>query len=74
MANAVFEWDEITRNKNGYLTLTAGELEREERYASAMNMWEAAKKAAKSAINKEWASHRAALCLTCVNRFGKRGV
>lgn len=78
MTNAALKGDQIAHqleNKpNGYLALAtrAAELEREERYSPAMSIWVEAKKAAKNALNKEWASHRAELCLTCVTRFGKR--
>ncbi|WP_270809035.1 ANR family transcriptional regulator [Aeromonas sp. QDB08] len=78
MANAVLKGDEIARqvakNPNGYLALAtqAAQLEREERYSPAMSIWVEAKKAARNPLNKEWASHRAELCLTCVTRFGKR--
>lgn len=74
MANAVLKGDEIARNPNGYLALAtrAAELEREERYAAALEMWKAAAKAAKNPLNVEYARQRAALCLTCIHRFGKR--
>ncbi|OSP50045.1 hypothetical protein B7G55_19775 [Aeromonas hydrophila] len=74
MANAVLKGDEIARNPNGYLALAtqAAALEREERYASALEMWKAAAKAAKNPLNVEYARQRVALCLTCIHRFGKR--
>lgn len=74
MANAVLKGDEIARNPNGYLALAtqAADLEREERYAAALEMWKAAAKAAKNPLNVEYASQRVALCLTCIHRFGKR--
>ncbi|MGU5635196.1 ANR family transcriptional regulator [Aeromonas veronii] len=74
MANAVLKGDEIARNPNGYLALAtqAAELEREERYAAALEMWKAAAKAAKNPLNVEYARQRVALCLTCIHRFGKR--
>ncbi len=31
-----------------------------------------ARKAAKNAINRQWATVRADLCMTCIHRFGKR--
>ena len=74
MANAVLKGDEIARNPNGYLALAtqAADLEREERYAAALEMWKAAAKAAKNPLNVEYARQRADLCLTCIHRFGKR--
>lgn len=74
MANAVLKGDEIARNPNGYLALAtqAADLEREERYAAALEMWKAAAKAAKNTLNVEYARQRADLCLTCIHRFGKR--
>lgn len=74
MANAVLKGDEIARNPNGYLALAthASQLEREERYAAALEMWKAAAKAAKNPLNVEYARQRADLCLTCIHRFGKR--
>lgn len=74
MANAVLKGDEIARNPNGYLALAtqAADLEREDRYAAALEMWKAAAKAAKNPLNVEYARQRVALCLTCVHRFGKR--
>lgn len=74
MANAVLKGDEIARNPNGYLALAtqAADLEREERYAAALEMWKAAAKAAKNPLNVEYARQRVALCLTCIHRFGKR--
>ncbi|WP_421195305.1 ANR family transcriptional regulator [Aeromonas jandaei] len=74
MANAVLKGDEIARNPNGYLALAtrAAELEREERYAAALEMWKAAAKVAKNPLNVEYARQRTDLCLTCIHRFGKR--
>jgi hypothetical protein len=78
MANAVLKGDEIAhqvaKNPNGYLALAtqAAQLEREERYISARTMWKAAAKAAKNQLNVEYARQRAAFCLTCIHRFGKR--
>ncbi|MBL0634204.1 ANR family transcriptional regulator [Aeromonas dhakensis] len=74
MANAVLKGDEIARNPNGYLALAtqAADLEREERYSAALEMWKAAAKAAKNPLNVDYARQRAALCLTCIHRFGKR--
>jgi hypothetical protein len=74
MANAVLKGDEIARNPNGYLALAtqAAQLEREDRYAAALEMWKAAAKAAKKQLNVEYARQRAAFCLTCIHRFGKR--
>lgn len=74
MTNAVLKGDEIARNPNGYLALAtqAADLEREERYAAALEMWKAAAKAAKNPLNVEYARQRVALCLTCIHRFGKR--
>jgi len=78
MANAVLKGDEIAhqvaKNPNCYLALStqAAQLEREERYAAALEMWKAAAKAAKNPLNVEYARQRADLCLTCIHRFGKR--
>lgn len=74
MANAVLKGDEIASNPNGYMALAtqAAQLEREERYAAALEMWKAAAKAAKNPLNVEYARQRADLCLTCIHRFGKR--
>ncbi|BBT80430.1 hypothetical protein WP8S18E11_20960 [Aeromonas veronii] len=78
MANAVLKGDEIAhqvaKNPNGYLALAtqAAQLEREERYATALEMWKAAAKAAKNQLNVEYVRQRAAFCQTCIHRFGKR--
>lgn len=78
MANAVLKGDEIAhqvaKNPNGYLALAtqAAQLEREERYVAALEMWKAAAKSAKNHLNVEYARQRAAFCLTCIHRFGKR--
>ncbi|MEN3760279.1 ANR family transcriptional regulator [Aeromonas veronii] len=78
MANAVLKGDEIAhqvaKNPNGYLALAtqAAQLEREERYAAALEMWKPAAKAAKNQLNVEYSRQRAAFCLTCIQLFGKR--
>ncbi|WP_438402383.1 ANR family transcriptional regulator [Aeromonas veronii] len=74
MSNPALKGDEIARNPNGYMALAtqAAQLEREERYAAALEMWKAAAKAAKNPLNVEYARQRADLCLTCIHRFGKR--
>lgn len=78
MANAVLKGDEIAhqvaKNPNGYLALAtqAAQLEREERYYAAINMWKAAAKTANNPLNFDYARQRAEFCLTCIHRFGKR--
>lgn len=74
MANAVLKGDEIARNPNGYLALAtrAAELEREEKYIAAREMWDAAYRASENTINRQWAACRSAFCHTCITRFGKR--
>ncbi|WP_071912767.1 ANR family transcriptional regulator [Aeromonas sp. SCS5] len=74
MANAVLKGDEIARNPNGYLALAtqAADLEREERYAAALEMWKAAAKVAKNRLNVDYARLRASLCVTFIHRYGKR--
>ncbi|MCE9848371.1 ANR family transcriptional regulator [Aeromonas allosaccharophila] len=78
MANAVLKGDEIAhqvaKNPNGYLALAtqAAQLEREEKYQAARELWDAAYRAANNAVNRQWAGCRAAFCLTCIHRFGKR--
>ncbi|WP_072033076.1 ANR family transcriptional regulator [Plesiomonas sp. ZOR0011] len=52
------------------LSTEAALLEREGRYTMAQNVWLMASKVAKNAANHEWAIRRAALCQTCVIRFG----
>lgn len=80
MANAVLKGDEIAhqvaKNPNGYLALAtqAAQLEREEKYQAARELWNAAAKAAKKKINVAYANQRAELCVTCIHRFGKRAV
>jgi hypothetical protein len=80
MINAALKGDQLTRqieNKpNGYMALAtrAAEFEREGRYITALEMWVMARKAAKNVINRLWAHQRADLCMTCIHRFGKRGV
>lgn len=80
MNNVALKGDQLTHqieNKpNGYLALAtyAAELEREGRYLTANEIWLMATKAAKNKVNKHWAQLRADLCLTCVTRFGQRGV
>lgn len=74
MSNPALKGDEIARNPNGYLALAtqAAQLEREERYRPALDLWVMAKKAAKNVINQHWAQARVDLCMTCIHRFGKR--
>jgi lauroyl/myristoyl acyltransferase len=82
MNNAALKGDQLTHqieNKpNGYMALAtrAAEFEREGRYITitALEMWVMARKAAKNVINRLWAQQRADLCMTCIHRFGKRGV
>jgi hypothetical protein len=76
MNNAALKGDQLTRNPNGYMALAtrAAEFEREGRYITALEMWVMARKAAKNVINRLWAQQRADLCMTCIHRFGKRGV
>ncbi|WP_346205887.1 ANR family transcriptional regulator [Aeromonas salmonicida] len=77
MINAALKGDQLTRqieNKpNGYMALAtrAAEFEREGRVASARPV-DHARKAAKNALNRQWATVRADLCMTCIHRFGKR--
>lgn len=78
MINAALKGDQLTRqieNKpNGYMALAtrAAELEREGRYIAALDLWKAAWKVAKNALNRDWARGRVNLCCTCIHRFGKR--
>ncbi len=74
MSNPALKGDEIARNPNSYLALAtrAAELEREGRYIAALDLWKAAWKVAKNALNQEWAKGRVNLCSTCIHRFGKR--
>lgn len=74
MIDAALKGDLITRNPNGYMALAtrAAELEREEKYLSAIPLWDAAYRAANNPMNRQWAGCRASFCDTCIHRFGKR--
>lgn len=72
--NVRLNTEQAQQNPNGFAALAsrAAELEREERYITAQEVWLMAHKAAKKPENQLWAQQRASLCGTCVNRFGKR--